>query len=129
MAEPNGASLAKNPSYRPATEKALVTELFLWIRFASDSSCSARDAREAVSVEPLGVVARRGPNSLGKVRTTRSGTWSSMSLWAGVDGRSRRPLPAPNREGGSRPTSAGAYAKLSVASKLELARRWHELAV
>ena len=33
MAEPNGGSLAKNPAYRPATEKALETGLFLWLLF------------------------------------------------------------------------------------------------
>src|SRR4051812_23977765 len=35
MVEPNHAVLAKNPAYRPATEKALVTGLFLWARFVS----------------------------------------------------------------------------------------------
>jgi hypothetical protein len=33
MVEPNGPELAKNPAYRPATEKALETGLFLWSRF------------------------------------------------------------------------------------------------
>ena len=28
----------QNPAYRPATEKALVTGLFLWSRFAGDST-------------------------------------------------------------------------------------------
>jgi integrase len=32
----------QNPAYRPATEKALVTGLFLWTRFAGDSSGSPR---------------------------------------------------------------------------------------
>src|SRR5213079_833663 len=30
----------QNPAYRPATEKALETGLFLWTRFAGDSSGS-----------------------------------------------------------------------------------------
>jgi hypothetical protein len=32
----------QNPAYRSATEKALVTGLFLWTRFAGDSSGAAR---------------------------------------------------------------------------------------
>jgi len=39
----------KNPAYRPATEKALVTGLFLWTRFAGDSSGSPRGGLTAVS--------------------------------------------------------------------------------
>jgi len=50
----------QNPAYRPATEKALVTGLFLCLRFAGDSSGSHRGGLTAVSVEPLGAVARRG---------------------------------------------------------------------
>src|SRR5436190_15012698 len=50
----------QNPAYRPATEKALVTGLFLWTRFAGDSSGSPRGGLTAVSVEPPGAVARRG---------------------------------------------------------------------
>ena len=59
MVEPNDADLAKNPAYRPATEKALVTGLFLWTRFAGDSSGSPRGGLTAVSVEPPGAVAQR----------------------------------------------------------------------
>ena len=33
MAEPNRVNLAKNPAYRPATEKALETGLFLCLSF------------------------------------------------------------------------------------------------
>jgi hypothetical protein len=55
-----GGALAKNPAYRPATEKALATGLFLWTRFAGDSSGSPRGGLTAVSVEPSGAVARRG---------------------------------------------------------------------
>lgn len=47
-------------AYRPATEKALETGLFLWTRFAGDSSGSPRGGLTAVSVEPLGAVARPG---------------------------------------------------------------------
>src|SRR5439155_19691532 len=50
----------QNPAYRPATEKALVTGLFLWTRFAGDSSGSPRGGLTAVSVEPPGAIARRG---------------------------------------------------------------------
>src|SRR3954466_7103883 len=51
----------QNPAYRPATEKALATGLFLWTRFAGDSSSdSPRGGLTAVSVEPLGAVAQRG---------------------------------------------------------------------
>jgi hypothetical protein len=50
----------QNPAYRPATEKALETGLFLWTRLAGDSSGSPRGGLTAVSVEPLGAVARRG---------------------------------------------------------------------
>jgi hypothetical protein len=50
----------QNPAYRPATEKALVTGLFLLVRFAGDSSGSPRGGLTAVSVEPPGAVARRG---------------------------------------------------------------------
>ena len=50
----------QNPAYRPATEKALVTGLFLWSRFAGDSSGSPRGGLTAVSLEPPGAVARRG---------------------------------------------------------------------
>src|SRR3954447_14499353 len=50
----------QNPAYRPATEKALATGLFLLTRFAGDSSGSPRGGLTAVSVEPLGAVARRG---------------------------------------------------------------------
>jgi hypothetical protein len=60
MTEPNDAVLAKNPAYRPATEKALETGLFLRTRFAGDSSGSPRDGLTAVSMEPLSAVARRG---------------------------------------------------------------------
>src|SRR5215203_1589956 len=56
---PRLAPGAKNPAYRPATEKALVTGLFLWARFAGDSSGSPRRGVTAVSVEPPGAVARR----------------------------------------------------------------------
>src|SRR6266540_4106169 len=38
--------LRQNPAYRPATEKALVTGLFLWTRFAGDSSGSPRGGRD-----------------------------------------------------------------------------------
>jgi hypothetical protein len=50
----------QNPAYRPATEKALETGLFLRTRFAGDSSGSPRGGLTAVSVGPLGAVARRG---------------------------------------------------------------------
>jgi hypothetical protein len=36
----------QNPAYRPATEKALVTGLFLCLRFAGDSSGSHRGGRD-----------------------------------------------------------------------------------
>ena len=49
----------QNPAYRPATEKALETGLFLWSRFAGDSSGSPRGGLTAVSVEPPGTVAQR----------------------------------------------------------------------
>jgi len=48
----------QNPAYRPATEKALATGLFLCARFAGDSSGSPRGGLTAVFVEPLGAVAR-----------------------------------------------------------------------
>jgi hypothetical protein len=50
----------QNPAYRPATEKALETGLFLCLQFAGDSSGLLRGGLTAVSVEPLGAVARRG---------------------------------------------------------------------
>jgi hypothetical protein len=51
----------QNPAYRPATEKALVTGLFLCLRFAGDSSRSPRGGLDCGLLEPLGgVVARRG---------------------------------------------------------------------
>jgi len=59
MDEPDAEVLAKNPAYRPATGKAPATGLFLCLRFAGDSSGSPRGLT-AVSVEPLGAVARRG---------------------------------------------------------------------
>jgi hypothetical protein len=48
----------QNPAYRPATEKALATGLFLWTRFAGDSSGSPGGGLTAVSLEQLGAVAR-----------------------------------------------------------------------
>jgi hypothetical protein len=46
----------QNPAYRPATEKALETGLFLWTRFAGDSSGSPRGGPTAVYMG----TARRG---------------------------------------------------------------------
>src|SRR5687768_9083184 len=50
----------QNPAYRPATEKALVTGLFLWTRFAGDSSGSPRDGRDCGLRGTARAVARRG---------------------------------------------------------------------
>ena len=43
----------QNPAYRPATEKALETGLFLWTRFAGDSSGSLRGGLESRSADPV----------------------------------------------------------------------------
>ena len=47
--------------YRPATEKALVTELFLWARCRGTRPSSGNRVSKAVSLELLGVGARPSP--------------------------------------------------------------------
>ena len=72
----------QNPAYRPATGKALETGLFLWTRFAGDSSGSPRGGLTAVSVEPLGAVARRGLEAV--PATSRSATRRYQGCRAGT---------------------------------------------
>src|SRR5207247_2892060 len=76
----------QNPAYRPATEKALVTGLFLWTRFAGDSSGSPRGGLTAVSVEPLGAVARRGLEGCAGYEPHRDARGSNAGSW--VDSKS-----------------------------------------
>ncbi len=64
----------QNPAYRPATEKALETGLFLSTRFAGDSSGSHRGGLTAVSVEPLGAVARRSLSGCAGYESLREST-------------------------------------------------------
>src|SRR5439155_18986681 len=68
------------PAYRPATEKALVTGLFLWTRFAGDSSRFPA-AREfaAVSLEPLGPGTRPAPSGCAGVAPNRADHVTSPS--------------------------------------------------
>jgi hypothetical protein len=78
MAEPNDANLAKNPAYRPATEKALVTGLFLCLEFAGDSSGSPRGGADCSLLEPLGAVAPRGLEAV--PATSRAAARTELSL-------------------------------------------------
>jgi hypothetical protein len=81
----------QNPAYRPATEKALVTGLFLWIRFAGDSSGSPRGGLTAVSVEPPGTVAQRGLAGCAgyePLRTANATTHSALNGNSGAMSRS-----------------------------------------
>jgi hypothetical protein len=87
MTEPNDATLAKNPAYRPATEKALETGLF----YGPDSPAT-RQARPAagvtaVSVEPPGTVARRGPTGRPGYEPLRGGDATTVSFGVATPSR------------------------------------------
>ena len=84
-AEPNRVDLAKNPAYRPATEKALVTGLFLCLRFAGDSSGSLRGGLTAASVEPPGAVARRGLEGCAGYEPLRGANATTMPSKTRID--------------------------------------------